>query len=92
MVNCCYKRTKISLNESCINVKEKLKSLSKIRCQGSNITFNKQLRIRTLTFKCQPHKMVKHTQAIGRQTDHFVALTLKGLIQIILEQKTDLFV
>ena len=36
--------------------------------------------------------MVKHTQTIGRQTDHFVALTLKGLIPIILEQKTDSFV
>ena len=28
--------------------------------------------------KCQPHKMVKHTQTI-RVFDHFVGLALKGL-------------
>ena len=40
----------------------------------------------SLIFKCQPHKVVKHTQTIRRQItdelfvfDHFVGLTLKGL-------------
>ena len=43
-------------------------------------------------FKCQPHKMVKHTQIIRRQKptncfivlDHFVGLALKGLSFIFL--------
>ena len=38
------------------------------------------------SFKCQPHKMVKHTQIIRRQFaddlfsvfDHFMGLALKG--------------
>ena len=41
-----------------------------------------------LPFKSQPHKMVKHSQTIGRQRsmnclnvfNHFVGLVLKGLI------------
>ena len=39
----------------------------------------------TQAFKRQPHKMIKHTQIIRRQTnclsvfDHFVGLALKGL-------------
>ena len=40
----------------------------------------------SLIFKCQPHKVVKHTQTIRRQItdelfvfDHFVESTLKGL-------------
>ena len=48
-------------------------------------------------FKCQPHKMIKHTQTIRRQIavelfefDHFVELALKGLINglIFLQKPT----
>ena len=45
--------------------------------------------ILTLTYYCQPHKMVKHTQTIRRQNltnclsvcDHFVGLALEGLVR-----------
>ena len=44
-------------------------------------------KVRLTPFKRQPHKMVKHTQAIRRQQqtnclsvfDHFLGLALKGL-------------
>ena len=44
-------------------------------------------RQKALTFKSQPHKIVKHTQTIRRKSgrivlrvfDHFVGLVLKGL-------------
>ena len=45
--------------------------------------------------KSQPHKMIKHTQTIRRQTqtnclsvfDHFVELTLKGLISAFVKNE-----
>ena len=48
-------------------------------------------RLFTLTFKLQPHKMVKHTQIIRRQQpnnclsvfDHYLGLALKGLTSIV---------
>ena len=52
----------------------------------------------TQPFKCQHHKMVKHTQAIRRQQptnclsmfDHFVGLALKGL-KLYVPPKTGVF-
>ena len=46
----------------------------------------------TLRFKCQPHKMVKHTQTIRWQIptnclsvfDHFVGLAIKGLKHVMM--------
>ena len=57
------------------------------RCKKKFTIMRKHLARALQPFKCQPHKIVKHTQTVRQQQarnylsvfDHFVGFTLKGL-------------
>ena len=68
--------------DTSLGVFRNLSSISDENIRQKQLSFKKQL-----IFKCQPHKLAKHTQTIRRQKptnclgvfDHFVRLALKEL-------------
>ena len=53
--------------------------MKKIMSIASVISADFYIFSKILTFKSQPHEMVKHTQTICRQQRQFQGLALKGL-------------
>ena len=79
----CQLKNHTYILQICLSMYDLLVDTNNLECQGSR---TEVLRIYK-PFKHQPHKMVKHTQAICRLLstkcvsvfDHFVRLALKGL-------------